>query len=72
LKLRSTDQKVSLRRFIELADLLEQAFTGLKPLPDYLAHEGELAEQALSRATAKAGSTGDPKLAELFALTRRG
>ena len=67
----ASDQKVSLRRFILVADLLDQAFAGPAPTPDHLAHECELAEQALSRAIARAGSTDDPILAKLFALTHR-
>ena len=63
--------KVSVRRFVMTAELLDHAFAGPDPLPDHLAHECELAEQALDALTAKSASTGDMLLAELFALTHR-
>lgn len=66
--MRESDQRVSLRRFIQVSELLDQAFVGPLPTPDYLAHECELAEQALLGAGAVAGSTGDATLARLFAL----
>jgi hypothetical protein len=64
-----TGPRVHLARFIEVTELLEQAYTGPAPTPDYLAHECGLAEDALARLGAKRGSTGDAVLARLFALT---
>jgi hypothetical protein len=67
----SPEQKVSLRRFIQIGEMLDHAFADPAPTPDYLAHQCELAEQALLRAQAALGSTADPLLAQLFALTIR-
>jgi hypothetical protein len=58
-----------LTRFIEIAELLDGAFTGPAPSPDYLAHKCEMAEQALFGLVARAASTNDARLAKLFALT---
>lgn len=63
--------RISVHRFIMTAELLDQAFASPTPLPDHLAHECELAEQALDGLTAKSGSTTDAVLAEMFALTHR-
>lgn len=63
--------KVSVSDFIMTAELLDGAFAGPDPLPDHLAHECELAEQALYGLNAKSGSTSDMRLAEVFALTHR-
>ena len=64
-------QRVPLPRFIEVSELLEQAYLGPAPTPDYLAHECGLAEDALARLGARRGSTADAALARLFALTLR-
>jgi hypothetical protein len=64
-------RKVRLDRFITLIDLIEKAYAGPTPLPDYLAHECEQAERALMSTSAKAGSTTDPHLARLFAIPLR-
>jgi hypothetical protein len=63
------NQKVSLGRFIEVAELLDAAFAAPGPAPDYLAHECELAEQALFGLVAQAAWTADSKLAKMFRLT---
>lgn len=68
LPMRSPEQKVSLRRFIQMGEMLDHAFSDPVPTPDYLAHECELAEQALLRVHAASGSTADPLLAQLFGL----
>lgn len=67
----SPDQKVSLRRFIQVGEMLDHAFPDAVPTPDWLAHKCELAEQALLAARASSGSTADPLLAELFAVMLR-
>ena len=67
----AAEQRISLRRFIVMCDLLDQAFAGPLPTPDHLAHECELAERALMGAGASVASTEDPVLARLFALTHR-
>lgn len=71
LPMHDPDRKVSLRRFIMVGELLDHAFADPVPTPDYLAHQCELAEQALLGSLASSGSTDDPMLAELFALTLR-
>lgn len=63
------DQKVSLARFIMVSDLLDDAFADPSPVPDYLAHQCELAEQSLASLEAQQGSTRDRHLAALFALS---
>jgi hypothetical protein len=63
------NRKVGLKRFIEVAELLDGAFPGPSPAPDYLAHKCELAEQALFGLVAQTAWTDDAKLAEMFALT---
>ncbi len=65
------DQSATLRRFIQVGELLEQAFSDPMPTPDYLVHECELAEHALLQACARSGSTADAALAKLFAVTYR-
>lgn len=64
-------RSVKLADFIQIADLLDQAYAGPTPAPDYLAHECELAEDALAQLIAKIGVTDDANLAALFALTYR-
>jgi hypothetical protein len=64
-----TERRVSLGKFILVAELLERAYAGPKPTPDYLQHECELAEDALAQLGAKLGTTGDATLAKLFALS---
>jgi len=66
-----SDQKVSLRRFILVGEMLDHAFPDPVPAPDYLVHQCELAEQALLGARASSGCTADPLLADLFAITFR-
>ena len=66
-----TRQKVSLPRFIMVGELLDQAFPDPVPAPDYLSHQCELAEQALMGMNASLGSTGDERLARLFAVALR-
>jgi hypothetical protein len=69
--MRANKERISLRDFIVAAELLDQAFAGPVPVLDLLAHQCELAEQALYGLVAKLGSTSDMKLAEMFALTHR-
>lgn len=64
-------QRVDLAKFIQMSELLDEAYAGLKPAPDYLSHECELAENALSKLGSKFGTTSDSNLAALFALTYR-
>jgi hypothetical protein len=64
-----TDRQVSLGEFILVSELLEKAYAGPMPLPDYIAHKCELAEGALAKLGARCGRTGDAVLAKLFALT---
>lgn len=66
-----TKPNVSLRRFIQLGEMLDHAFPDTLPTPDYLAHKCELAEQALLGAKGVSGSTADPLLARLFELSLR-
>jgi hypothetical protein len=66
-----TRQKISLPRFIMVGELLDQAFPDPVPAPDYLAHECELAEQALMGMNAGFGSTADATLARLFSIPLR-
>jgi hypothetical protein len=61
-------QKVSLGRFIEMGELLDEAFSDALPAPDYLAHECEMAEPALMSLSARLSSTRGMKLSELFAV----
>jgi hypothetical protein len=63
------DRRVNLSRFILIAELLDEAYAGPAPLPDYLGHECGLAEDALSRLGAASGETKDLKLMALFGLT---
>lgn len=63
------EQKVSLAAFIVLAELLDQAFPDPMPVPDYLSHDCERAEQALDASLGKASFTSDPVLAQLFAMS---
>ena len=65
-------QKVSLGRFIEMGELLDEAFPDALPAPDYLAYESELAEQALMGLSTLLASTRDAKLAQLFAVPHAG
>jgi hypothetical protein len=65
-------QKVSLGRFIEMGELLDEAFPDPVPAPDYLAHECELAERALMSLSARLASTRDMKLSQLFAVPHAG
>jgi hypothetical protein len=65
------EQKISLSRFVSIGELLDAAFPDPTPLPDYLAHECELAEHALVLSGAPHPSTGDRRLAALFALALR-
>jgi hypothetical protein len=67
----SADKKVCLRRFITFCDLLDHAFPEPLPAPDYLMHQCELAEQALFGVSVHVGSTSDPLLARLLAVTYR-
>jgi hypothetical protein len=64
-------RRVSVARFVTVADLLDQAFPKANATPDYLSHECERAEQSLLTAIGKTASTGDPVLARLLALTHR-
>ena len=66
-----TERRVSLGKFIQMAELLDQAYADPTPPPDYLQHECELAEHALAQLGAKRGITGDATLAKLFALSLR-
>lgn len=66
-----TGQRVNVAEFIQISELLDQAYAGPKPAPDYLAHACELAEDALAKLGSKLGTTDDPNLATLFALTYR-
>jgi hypothetical protein len=66
--MRSQTRRVSLRRFIQVGEMLDLAFPDPMPTPDYLAHECQEAEQALLKAQAAPCSTADPQLARLFAL----
>jgi hypothetical protein len=66
-----TDRRVSLGEFILVSELLERAYAGPTPTPDYLQHECERAEDALAQLGAKRGITGDAALAKLFALSYR-
>jgi hypothetical protein len=61
-------RRVSLGRFIEVGELLDEAFPDPMPAPDYLAHQCELAEHALMGLSARLASTRDPKLAQLFSV----
>ena len=65
------ERRVSLGKFILLSELLDQAYAGPTPTPDYLQHECERAEDALAQLGAKHGITGDATLAKLFALSLR-
>jgi hypothetical protein len=61
-------QKVSLGRFIEMGELLDEAYPDPLPAPDYLAHQCELAEQALMSLSARLAVTRDMKLSRIFAV----
>jgi hypothetical protein len=61
-------QKISLGRFIELGELLDEAFPDALPAPDYLAHKCEMAERALMSLSARLASTRDIRLSRLFAV----
>jgi hypothetical protein len=63
-------QEVSLRRFIEPGDLLDEAFPDPMPAPDYLSHQCESAEQALMGLSTRLASTQDAKLGQLFSVSR--
>jgi len=65
------EQKVPLQRFIRAGELLDAAFADPVPTPDYLAHQCELAELALLGVGARAATTEDATLAELFGATHR-
>ncbi len=66
----STGKRVNLSRFITVAEHLDDAFAAAAPVPDYLVHECELAEAALSRLRASRGVTSDSILAQVFGLSR--
>jgi hypothetical protein len=68
----TANQKVCLRRFIEVSELLDRAFAGPMLMPDYPAHKCGLAERALQRSTRSAASTGSAVLANAFSLTHLG
>lgn len=60
--------KVSIARFVVVAELLDRAFPKAAATPDYLSHDCERAEQALLTSVGRTGRTNDKLLAELFSL----
>jgi hypothetical protein len=60
--------KVSLARFVAVAELLDHAFPKAVATPDYLSHDCERAEEALLSSIGRTGMTDDKVLAELFSL----
>lgn len=64
-------RRVSLSRFIAVAELLDHAFPDAVPVPDYLSHECERAEQSLLGAVGRSAETSDPLLAKLLGITHR-
>ena len=64
-------RKVSTRRFVLVAELLDHAFPKAQATPDYLSHHCERAEHALLDHIGKSAFTTDERLAELLTLTHR-